>query len=104
MNIKSSKIITITMPLGLLTQIDVLAKQNFATRSDILRQAALAYIRQSDLDGNEVERLSPKYADQQSKPKPKKEYDYEMLAKKYPHVHGDREMLAFLDDYDNNRL
>ncbi len=89
-----------------MAQIDVLAKLDFATRSDILRQAALAYVRKSDLDANEVKRLSPKYADQRSKPKPepKREYDHEALAKKYPHVHGDKEILRFLDDYDNNRL
>lgn len=106
MEAKSNQTISLIVPVELLVQIDVLAKRNFMTRSDVLRQAALAYIRRSDLDPEEVKRLSPEYVELRPKPepKPKRKYDYEALAEKYPYVYGDREMLRFLDDYDSGRL
>jgi metal-responsive CopG/Arc/MetJ family transcriptional regulator len=84
-----SKTISLTLPELLLAQIDQLAKRDYSTRSGIIRRATMKYVRESDLD--------------ESKPKPQR--DYGELAKKYPHIDpNDRQLLAFLDDFDNDRL
>lgn len=112
MSTNKSRVITLTLPEGLLVQIDVLAKKDFATRSDILRQAALAYVRQSDLVDEEVKKLVPRYSDQRpikSKPEPKPARDYGQIVKdlkpEHPYAHlYDKELLAFLDDHYNKGL
>lgn len=48
-----SKPINITIPVGLLKQVDELAKHDYTSRSDIIRQALLAKIRNSDEWGDE---------------------------------------------------
>jgi len=41
-----SKIVSITLPQDLLAKIDGLAYRDYASRSDIIRQATLKYIRE----------------------------------------------------------
>ncbi len=98
MDSRRSKIISLTLPEELLTQIDELAKRDYATRSDIIRQAALNYVRESGISEVEIKKTpAPK--------KPKPQRDMKKLAKKYPQVMpGDVQLLEFLDDYANNKL
>ena len=85
------------MSEGLIAQIDALAIREYATRSDIIRQASLQYVRQSGI--GEVE-IKPAV-----RVEPKTERDFVKLAKKYPYVHPhDTELLEFLDDQANNGL
>jgi metal-responsive CopG/Arc/MetJ family transcriptional regulator len=45
MRYKSTKSINITIPIELLTQLDQVSLREYTTRSDIIRQAVLDYIR-----------------------------------------------------------
>ncbi len=96
--------LTITLPVELLAWVDELAKQNLETRSDVLRQAALSYIRNSGLDTSEITVTTSREPRLKSNPEPKREYDLKTLTKKYPYVQGDRRLLEFLDDYEQGRL
>jgi metal-responsive CopG/Arc/MetJ family transcriptional regulator len=103
------KTISLIVPHDLLAQIDSLAKQNFASRSDIIRRAAIKFINDSGLRQEEVSDAHlakvPEQRRENKKGESQAEYDYEALAKKYPYVQvGDRELLRFLDDMDNGRL
>ena len=50
MNKQQSQAINITIPKELLVQVDNLAKQDYTSRSDIIRQALLDKLRQSKRD------------------------------------------------------
>lgn len=45
-----SRTVNITVPRALLKQVDALAKRDYTSRSDIIRQALLDKIRKTDLD------------------------------------------------------
>lgn len=94
MGSRRSVIISLSLPLELLAQVDELAKREFETRSGVIRRAARKYVRESGVGEITIK---------EEMPPPKR--DYEKLAKKYPYVQpGDTKLLEVLDDQDNNRL
>jgi Arc/MetJ-type ribon-helix-helix transcriptional regulator len=110
MNSNYSKTITLTMPAGLLVQVDQLAKLKYATRSEVLRQAILAYIHDSDLQIANIQSQQalgkPKKQLPKTEPEPERDYDQivRKLADKHPQAAlYDETLLAFLDDYEQDR-
>lgn len=104
MGLENNKTISIKMPRVLLMQIDELAKRDYVTRSDLIRRIALEYVRDSDLDLTEVKQPPANKSPRPPQPPPEPKRDYEKLAKKYPYVHRDRQLLEFLDDYEQGKL
>jgi ribbon-helix-helix CopG family protein len=90
-----SIIVSLTIPPGLLEQIDELAGREHATRSWIMRRAMRKYVEESGIR----KPVMVHAADNSS------QRDLTGVAKKYPRVDPlDTELLEFLDDLENDRL
>jgi hypothetical protein len=87
------KKISIALQPGLLKQVDALAKYDYTTRSDIIRQALLQYIRT-------LAKPPPSVPDKLEKTAPAKE-DFTTILTKYPYVSpDDAALLKFLQQQE----
>jgi metal-responsive CopG/Arc/MetJ family transcriptional regulator len=88
----TSKTISLTLPQELLARIDRLAERELATRSDIIRQATIKYVREEGINKVEINETPKAEPTELAR-------DMQKLSEKYPFVHpDDHQLLEFLDD------